>query len=83
MREDYAPVRFAMLTGCRRVEIVELTWQSIDFFGRTIAIKGKGEKDPRRADRNFAIIARPASLPTLPGRPTSAVVSFGVNAIQS
>jgi integrase len=45
MRDDYAPaVRFAMLTGCRRMEIVELTWQSVDFFGKTVTIKGKGNR---------------------------------------
>jgi integrase len=45
MRDDYAPaVRFAFLTGCRRAEIVTLTWQRVDFFGRTITIVGKGDK---------------------------------------
>jgi integrase len=45
MRDDYAPaVRFALLTGCRRKEIVELTWARIDFFGRTITVTGKGDK---------------------------------------
>jgi integrase len=45
MREDYAPaVRFAFLTGCRRAEIVGLTWQRVDFFGKTITVIGKGDK---------------------------------------
>ncbi|TGT73002.1 site-specific integrase [bacterium M00.F.Ca.ET.159.01.1.1] len=45
MRDDYAPaVRFAILTGCRRMEIVDLTWSRVDFFGKTITIVGKGEK---------------------------------------
>ncbi|MEO3387586.1 site-specific integrase [Mesorhizobium sp. CAU 1741] len=45
MRDDYEPaVRFALLTGCRRKEIVELTWQRVDFTGRTFFIIGKGNK---------------------------------------
>lgn len=45
MRDDYTPaVRFAFLTGCRRAEIVGLTWQCVDFFGRTISVTGKGDK---------------------------------------
>lgn len=45
MRGDYAPaVRFALLTGCRRMEIVDLNWSRVDFLGRTITIKGKGDK---------------------------------------
>jgi integrase len=45
MRHDYAPaVRFAILTGCRRMEIVDLAWSRVDFFGRTITIIGKGDK---------------------------------------
>lgn len=45
MRGDYAPaVRFAFLTGCRRAEIVSLTWQRVDFFGKTITVTGKGSK---------------------------------------
>lgn len=45
MRSDYAPaVRFALLTGCRRMEIVDLKWSRVDFSGRTITIKGKGDK---------------------------------------
>ncbi|MFD2058867.1 tyrosine-type recombinase/integrase [Mesorhizobium calcicola] len=45
MRDDYTPaVRFAILTGCRRMEIVDLTWSRVDFFGRTITVTGKGEK---------------------------------------
>ncbi|MCG8270342.1 tyrosine-type recombinase/integrase [Aquamicrobium sp. NLF2-7] len=45
MAEIYAPaVRFAFLTGCRRAEIVSLTWQRVDFFGKTITVTGKGSK---------------------------------------
>lgn len=45
MRDDYAPaVRFAFLTGCRRAEIVGLTWQRVDFFGKTFTVIGKGDK---------------------------------------
>ena len=45
IRGDYAPaLRFAILTGCRRMEIVDLTWSRVDFFGRTITVTGKGDK---------------------------------------
>lgn len=45
VRGDYAaPLRFALLSGCRRAEIVGLRWPSVDFFNRVITIKGKGEK---------------------------------------
>jgi integrase len=45
MRGDYAPaVRFAFLSGCRRAEIVGLTWQHVDFFGRRFTVTGKGDK---------------------------------------
>lgn len=45
MRDDYAPaVQFAMLTGCRRMEIVDLTWSNVDFFGRMLTVTGKGNK---------------------------------------
>jgi integrase len=45
MRDDYAPaVRFAILTGCRRMEIVDLAWSRVDFFGKTITVVGKGDK---------------------------------------
>ncbi|MFD1944686.1 tyrosine-type recombinase/integrase [Paradevosia shaoguanensis] len=37
-------VLFAVLTGCRRMEIVGLTWQSVDFFNRVFTVIGKGEK---------------------------------------
>ena len=44
-RSDYAPaLRFAVLTGCRRMEIVDLTWARVDFFGKTITVTGKGDK---------------------------------------
>lgn len=35
-------VLFAVLTGCRRMEIVGLTWQSVDFFTRQFTVTGKG-----------------------------------------
>ena len=45
MRDDYAaPVRFAVLSGCRRAEIVGLTWSCVDFSGRTFTVTGKGDK---------------------------------------
>ena len=45
LREDYAaPVRFALLTGCRLAEIAGLTWDDVDFGNRRIWITGKGGK---------------------------------------
>lgn len=37
-------VAFALLTGCRRMEIVGLTWQRVDFFTRQFTVIGKGGK---------------------------------------
>src|SRR5690606_37137731 len=37
-------VAFALLTGCRRMEIVGLTWQRVDFFTRQFTVVGKGGK---------------------------------------
>ncbi|NKX16253.1 tyrosine-type recombinase/integrase [Ochrobactrum pseudogrignonense] len=36
-------VRFA-LSGCRRMEILGLTWANVDFFGKTFTVTGKGNK---------------------------------------
>lgn len=45
IRGDYAPaLRFALLSGCRRAEIVGLRWRDVDFFNKQITIFGKGEK---------------------------------------
>lgn len=45
MRGDYAPaLRFALMTGCRRAEIVGLTWQDVDFFNREFTVLGKGSR---------------------------------------
>ncbi|MCB8835977.1 site-specific integrase [Aurantimonas sp. VKM B-3413] len=45
MREDYQPaLAFAILTGCRRAEIVGLTWARVDFFNRCFTVTGKGDK---------------------------------------
>lgn len=42
---DYAPaVRFALMTGCRRAEIVGLTWQDVNFFAREFRVTGKGDR---------------------------------------
>lgn len=38
-------VLFAVLTGCRRMEIVGLTWQKVDFFNRVFSVIGKGGKE--------------------------------------
>lgn len=34
-------VEFAVLTGCRRMEIVGLVWQRVDFFNRQFTVIGK------------------------------------------
>lgn len=45
IRGDYAPaLRFAILTGCRRAEIVGLHWRTVDFFNREITVTGKGDR---------------------------------------
>lgn len=45
IRQDYAPaLRFALLTGCRRAEIVGLEWASVDFFNREFTVLGKRKK---------------------------------------
>jgi integrase len=45
IRGDYASaLRFALLTGCRRAEIVSLVWQNVDFFNREIRVTGKGDR---------------------------------------
>ena len=37
-------VRFAFLSGCRRMEIVGLEWSRVDFFTRQFSVIGKGDK---------------------------------------
>lgn len=37
-------VRFAFLTGCRRMEILGLEWPQVDFFSRRFTVTGKGGK---------------------------------------
>ena len=37
-------VEFAFLTGCRRMEIIGLTWSRVDFFGRQFSVTGKGKR---------------------------------------
>ena len=45
MREDYAPaVRFKMVSGFRKKEVVVLRWSDIDWSVKTIAVQGKGDK---------------------------------------
>jgi integrase len=45
IRGDYAPaLRFAILTGCRRAEIVGLEWKHVDFFNREIRVVGKRDR---------------------------------------
>ena len=45
LREDYHPIlRYALLTGCRLAECVNLRWKHIDWGNRTITVNGKGGK---------------------------------------
>ena len=45
IRGDYAPaLRFAIISGCRRAEIVGLEWTAVDFFHKEITIHGKGDR---------------------------------------
>lgn len=45
IRPDYEPaLRFALLTGCRRQEIVGLEWSKVDFFNREFTVTGKRER---------------------------------------
>ena len=37
-------VRFAFLTGCRRMEILGLEWPHVDFFSKRFTVTGKGRK---------------------------------------
>lgn len=37
-------IRFAFLTGCRRMEILNLRWKDVDFFSRRFTVTGKGDK---------------------------------------
>ncbi|WP_245290392.1 site-specific integrase [Shinella sp. DD12] len=38
-------VRFAFLSGCRRMEILGLEWSMVDFFTRNFRVIGKGNKE--------------------------------------
>lgn len=45
IRPDYWPViAFALLSGCRQAEIVNLVWTDVEWFSQQIRIKGKGDK---------------------------------------
>jgi integrase len=45
MRIDYLPsIRFALISGLRKKELVNLKWADIDFTARTITVLGKGDK---------------------------------------
>ncbi|OYX04711.1 MAG: hypothetical protein B7Z15_17410 [Rhizobiales bacterium 32-66-8] len=45
LRPDYVPiVRFALLSGCRMAECVDLTWEDVDWGSRSLTIHGKGGK---------------------------------------
>lgn len=45
LRKDYHPImRFALLSGCRMQEILDLEWRHIDWRGRSFVVTGKGDK---------------------------------------
>ncbi|EFL88349.1 site-specific integrase [Ahrensia sp. R2A130] len=45
IRPDYAPVlAFALVSGCRLSEIVELTWPQVEWFADQMKITGKGDR---------------------------------------
>jgi integrase len=44
-RGNDTAVEFAILTGCRRMEIVGLTWNRVDFFNRQFTVIGKNSKE--------------------------------------
>ncbi|WP_428413092.1 tyrosine-type recombinase/integrase [Pararhizobium sp.] len=59
IREDYLPaLLFAFLNGCRRAEIVGLTWQNVDFFNREFTVTGKGDRSRTipMTDETYALL---------------------------
>ncbi|MEO0498435.1 MAG: site-specific integrase [Pseudomonadota bacterium] len=45
IRPDYAPVlAFALVSGCRLSEIVDLTWPQVEWFADQLKITGKGDR---------------------------------------
>lgn len=45
LRPDYHPVmRFALLSGCRMQEILDLEWRDINWRDRSLNVTGKGDK---------------------------------------
>ncbi|HKG84491.1 MAG TPA: site-specific integrase [Beijerinckiaceae bacterium] len=45
IRDDYRPIfEFALISGCRLREAVNLRWADVDWHSRTIVIRGKGDK---------------------------------------
>lgn len=45
IRPDYVPIiRFALVTGLRKRELVGLRWSDIDWTARTVTVRGKGNK---------------------------------------
>lgn len=45
LRKDLHPiVRFAILSGCRRQELLDMKWRDIDFTGRNFTVTGKGDR---------------------------------------
>lgn len=45
MRPDYLPlISFALTSGLRMKELVDLRWRTIDWTAKTITVRGKGDK---------------------------------------
>lgn len=45
LRPDYHPIiKFALLSGCRMQEILDIEWRHIDWRSRSITVTGKGDK---------------------------------------
>lgn len=45
LRPDYHPIiRFALLSGCRMQEMLDLKWTAIDWRNKSIKVTGKGDK---------------------------------------
>lgn len=74
LRADYLPaIRFLIVTGLRKRELVSLRWGHIDWQGRAVTVRGKGDKAatiPPTAEMR-AILAPHATATRQPCLPTS------------
>lgn len=70
---DYRPaIQFALLTGCRRGEIVGLTWPKVSFEAREFRITGKGDRS-RTIPMTWEVVAL---LRTLESHHETSVFTF-------